>query len=610
MKKIINKLLPFIKNYKKNVVLNVIFNILNAFFGTLSFISLIPMMTVLFDKTKVVDKIPIWDGEIFNLVSYGKDFLNYNLSSFLDQGKPQMALLIVVALVIFTFLLKNLFGYLAAQNMMYLKNGVLTELRQELYQKIINLPVSFYSQKRKGDVMSRMLGDIGEMQNSFFIILELIVREPLTIIFSIYFMFVMSWKLTIFVFLFLPIAGFIISLIGKSLKARSLQAQQENGHLISIVEETLSGLKVIKSYNAEPNFLSKFSSSVNRLLNLSNKIGNKNNLAGPVSETLGIITIAILLWYGGSLVLVEKTIEGPQFLAYMGLAYNILTPAKAISKASYKVKNGMAAAERVFEIMDQDSNIPDLPNAKEITGFEKNIEIKNISFKYEDAYVLKDFSLTVPKGKTIALVGQSGSGKSTIANLLTRFYDVNKGDIYVDGNNIKDVTKKSLRALMGLVTQDSILFNDTIKYNIQIGPENATDKEIIDALKVANAWEFVKELPDGINTNIGDAGGKLSGGQKQRLSIARAVLKNPPIMVLDEATSALDTESEKMVQVALENMMKNRTSIVIAHRLSTIQKADLIVVMKKGEIVEQGNHQELIVKDGMYKRLVEMQSIA
>ena len=567
-------------------------------------------MTVLFDKTKVVDKAPIWNGELFDLVGYGKDFLNYNLSNLLEQGNPQMALLIVVTLVISTFLFKNLFGYLAAQNMMFLRNGVLTKLRQELYQKIINLPISFYSQKKKGDVMARMLGDIGEMQNSFFIILELIVREPLTIIFSIYFMFTMSWKLTLFVFLFLPIAGFIISRIGKSLKAQSLQAQQEGGHLISIVEETLSGLKVIKSYNAEPNFLNKFGSSVNRLLNLSNKIGNKNNLAGPISETLGIITIAILLWYGGNLVLVEKTIEGPQFLAYMGLAYNILTPAKAISKASYRVKNGMAAAERVFEIMDQDSNIPDLPNAKTINGFDQHIEIKNISFKYEDAYVLKDFSLTVPKGKTVALVGQSGSGKSTIANLLTRFYDVNKGEIFVDGNNIKAVTKKSLRSLMGLVTQDSILFNDTIKYNIQIGNKNATDEEIIDALKVANAWEFVKELPDGIYTNIGDAGGKLSGGQKQRLSIARAVLKNPPIMVLDEATSALDTESEKMVQIALENMMKNRTSIVIAHRLSTIQKADLIVVMKKGEIVEQGNHQELIAKDGMYKRLVEMQSIS
>jgi len=609
MKEIINRLLPFIKQYKKNVILNVVFNILNAFFGTLAFISLIPMMNVLFDKTQVVKEEPVWEG-ISNISDYGQQLLYYNVSNLLDKGDAKMALLIVVSLVISTFLFKNLFGYLAAQNMMFLRNGVLTKLRAVLYKKIINLPVSFYSQKRKGDVMARMLGDIGEMQNSFFIILELIVREPLTIFFSIYFMCLISWQLTLFVFLFLPIAGFIISRIGKSLKAKSLEAQQESGQLISIVEETLSGLKVIKSYNSEANFSNKFNHSINRLLRLSNNIGNKNNLAGPLSETMGIITIAILLWYGGSLVLVDKTIEGVHFLSFMGLAYNILTPAKAISKASYRVKNGMAAAERVFEIMDQETTIPDLPNAKNTNSFKKQVELKNISFKYDDDYVLKDFSLKIPKGKTVALVGQSGSGKSTIANLLTRFYDVNEGEISIDGECIKNLTKHSLRSLMGLVTQDSILFNDTIKYNIKLSKENATDDEIIEALKIANAWEFVKELPDGINTNIGDGGGKLSGGQKQRLSIARAVLKNPPIMILDEATSALDTESEKLVQVALENMMRNRTSVVIAHRLSTIKNADLIIVMKKGRIVEQGNHDALLEKNGMYKKLVEMQSIA
>ena len=608
MKKIINRLLPFIKEYKRNVILNVIFNILNAFFGTLSFISLMPMMNVLFDKKQVVENAPVWK-DIGNIIDYGEQLLYYNISNLLEKGDAQMALLIVVSLVISTFLFKNLFGYLAAQNMMFLKNGVLTDLREVFYKNIVNLPISFYSQKRKGDVMARMLGDIGEMKNSFFIILELIVREPLTILFSIIAMLMISAKLTLFVFLFLPIAGFIISRIGKSLKAKSLEAQQESGQLISIVEETLSGLKVIKSYNAESNFSNKFNNSIHRLLKLSNNIGNKNNLAGPLSETMGIIAIAVLLWYGGSLVLVDKTIEGVEFLVFMGLAYNILTPAKAISKASYRVKNGMAAAERVFEIMDQESTITNLPNAKETNHFQEQIELKNVSFKYEDDYVLKDFSIKIPKGKTVALVGQSGSGKSTIANLLTRFYDVNKGEISIDGENIKNITKHSLRSLMGLVTQDSILFNDSIKYNIKLSNKNATDDEIIEALKIANAWEFVKELPDGINTNIGDGGGKLSGGQKQRLSIARAVLKNPPIMVLDEATSALDTESEKLVQVALENMMKNRTSVVIAHRLSTIKKADLIIVMKKGEIVEQGTHYELLVKDGMYKRLVEMQSI-
>ncbi len=567
------------------------------------------MMKVLFDKTQVIKEAPVWKG-FSNIATYGEQFLYYNISNLLEKGNAQMALLLVVSLVISTFLFKNLFGYLAAQNMMYLRNGVLSKLRKVLYEKIVGLPISFFSQKRKGDVMARMLGDIGEMQNSFFILLELIVREPLTIIFSISAMFMISAKLTLFVFIFLPIAGFVISIIGKSLKTRSLEAQQESGKLISIVEETLSGLKVIKGYNAESNFLNKFNQSIQRLLRLSNKIGNKNNLAGPLSETMGIAAIAVLLWYGGNLVLVDKSIEGVTFLSFMGLAYNILTPAKAISKASYRVKNGMAAAERVFEIMDQETSIPDLPNAKEIVGFNKTIKLKNISFKYENQYVLNNFSLEINKGKTIALVGQSGSGKSTIANLLTRFYDVNKGEICIDGENIKNTSKHSLRALMGLVTQDSILFNDSIKYNIKLSNQNATDEEVIDALKIANAWEFVKEFPDGINTNIGDGGGKLSGGQKQRLSIARAVLKNPPIMILDEATSALDTESEKLVQVALENMMKNRTSIVIAHRLSTIKKADLIIVMKKGEIIEQGNHQELLEKQGMYKNLVEMQSIA
>ena len=344
-------------------------------------------------------------------------------------------------------------------------------------------------------------------------------------------------------------------------------------------------------------------------MRLSNSIGNKNNLASPLSEFLGIVTIAILLWYGGHMVLFEKSLEGAAFITYMALAYNILTPAKAISKASYQVKSGLAAADRVFTILEQENTITSKENAVSKTTFNENIAITNINFRYEEENVLKDFTLTVPKGKTVALVGQSGSGKSTIANLLTRFYDVQEGTIQIDGVDIKDMNLQSLRGLMGLVTQDSILFNDTIKNNILLGKESATDAEIIDALKIANAYEFVKDLPNGIETNIGDAGNKLSGGQKQRLSIARAVLKNPPIMILDEATSALDTESEKLVQVALENMMQNRTSIVIAHRLSTIQKADLIVVMQKGKIVEQGTHEQLIAMNGKYNKLVTMQSL-
>ena len=401
----------------------------------------------------------------------------------------------------------------------------------------------------------------------------------------------------------------MISSIGKRLKRQSLQTQQEAGRLISTVEETLSGLKIIKSYNAEQAFKKRFLKSADKILNLINKIGVKNNLAGPMSEFLGIITIAILLWYGGKLVLIEKVIEGTTFIGFMALAYGILTPAKAISKASYRVKNGIAAADRVFEILKQEDSMPDLKNATELSGFNKVIELKNISFKYENEFVLKDFSLKVKKGETVALVGQSGSGKSTIANLLTRFYDVNEGSISIDGKDIKHITKTSLRSQIGLVTQDSILFNNSIRNNLKIGSENATEDQMIEALKIANAWEFIKDLPEGIDTNIGDSGNSLSGGQKQRLSIARAVLKNSPIMVLDEATSALDTESEQLVQVALENMMKNRTSIVIAHRLSTIQNADFIVVMKQGKIIEQGKHQELLDKKGMYHKLVLLQSL-
>ncbi len=421
-------------------------------------------------------------------------------------------------------------------------------------------------------------------------------------------MFNISVKLTLFVFLFIPISGFIISRLGKNLKSKSNKAQAESGFFISILEETLGGMKVVKSYNAENTFTKKFTDSIMRMIKLSTSIGNKNNLASPLSEFLGIVTIAILLWYGGKMVLVDHTLEGAVFIVYMALAYNILTPAKAISKASYSVKAGMAAAERVLVILEHENPIKSKENAIEKNTFEDKIEIKNINFRYEEENVLKNFTITVPKGKTIALVGQSGSGKSTIANLLTRFYDVNEGNITIDGIDIKDMKLESLRGLMGLVTQDSILFNDTIKNNILLGKENATDEEVIEALKIANAYEFVMNLPNGIETNIGDAGNKLSGGQKQRLSIARAVLKNPPIMILDEATSALDTESEKFVQIALENMMQNRTSIVIAHRLSTIQKADNIIVMKKGEIVEQGTHTELLALNGTYSNLVTMQS--
>jgi subfamily B ATP-binding cassette protein MsbA len=609
----LKKIFPFVKPYKFHVVWNVIYNILYALFSTLSFIALIPMMQVLFDNAEKVTEKPVYTS-IWKITKFGKEYLYYYITELQNNNGPQYALLLVVSLVITTFLFKNLFNYLASNHLMHLKNGVLKDLRITMFTKIIDLPISFYSEKRKGDIMARMLGDVGEVQNSFFSILELIVKEPMTIIFTIIAMFAISVKLTIFVFIFIPISGYIISIIGKSLKSKSQNLQSEGGYLISIVEESLSGLKVVKSYNAENSFKRRFNDSVGRLLKLSNSIGRKNNLASPFSEFMGIIVIAVLLWFGGNMVLVDKlpngkaVLEGAQFLAYMGLAYNILTPAKSISKATYAVKSGMAAAQRVFEVLEVQNAITDKPNALVKASFDNEIAIENINFKYEDENVLKNFSLQIPKGKTVALVGQSGSGKSTIANLLTRFYDVQEGSIKIDGTDIKDMTMNSLRNMLGLVTQDSILFNDTIKNNILIGKENATDEEIIAALKVANAYEFVKDLPNGIYTNIGDAGNKLSGGQKQRLNIARAVLKNPPIMILDEATSALDTESEKFVQLALENMMQNRTSIVIAHRLSTIQKADKIVVMHRGEIVEQGTHDELLALNGTYSKLVLMQS--
>jgi subfamily B ATP-binding cassette protein MsbA len=601
------KLIPYTKPYKSHIIWNVIYNILYALFSTISMVTMFPLLEVLFKTNKEISHKPIYTG-IANVTSYSKELLFYHISNLNREHGPQYALLLAVGLVITTFLFKNLFNYLASYHIMHLKNGVLRDLRKKMFDKIIELPLSYYSEKRKGDVMARMLGDVGEVQNSFFSILELIVKEPLTIVFAIVAMLNISVKLTLFVFIFIPISGFVISKIGKNLKSKSTLAQQESGHLISIVEESLSGLKVVKSYNAEGTFKKRFGDSVNRLLKLSNSIGNKNNLASPMSEFMGILTIAVLLWYGGNLVLVDKTLEGSLFLVYMLLAYNILTPAKSISKASYAVKNGLAAAQRVFEVLETENTITNKENAIDKNTFEDKIEIKNINFRYEEENVLKNFTITVPKGKTIALVGQSGSGKSTIANLLTRFYDVNEGNITIDDIDIKDMKLESLRGLMGLVTQDSILFNDTIKNNILLGKENATDDEVIEALKIANAYEFVMNLPNGIETNIGDAGNKLSGGQKQRLSIARAVLKNPPIMILDEATSALDTESEKFVQIALENMMQNRTSIVIAHRLSTIQKADNIIVMKKGEIVEQGTHTELLALNGTYSNLVTMQS--
>lgn len=601
------KIFPFIIPYKKYAYLNIFFNVLYALFSTLSFVALIPVLKVIFNDKKEIFQKPVYDG-ISHLKSFCENYLNYYLTDSINKNGSFYVLMIMIIYIIIIFMLKNLFNYWAMYFSTFMRNGILMDMRISIYKKITSLPLGYYSKTTKGDVISKTIADVNEISNSYLSILEMAVREPLTIIFTLATMLFLSLKLTLFVLFFIPISGFIISKIGKSLKKNSRIVQEQQGKMLSILEETLTGLRVIKSFTAEKKFRSTFKETSLTFYKYSNIVLNRQNLASPMSEFLGILVIGILLIYGGYLVFVEKQMEAGFFLGYIMLAYNILTPAKAISKASYGLKRGNASADRVLEILEQENTITSKKDALKKDSFESKITIKNINFKYEEEAVLKDFSLEVNKGQTVALVGQSGSGKSTIANLLTRFYDVNEGTISIDGIDIKDMNLQSLRGLMGLVTQDSILFNDTIKANISLGKLDATDDEIIEALKIANAYEFVKDLPLGIYTNIGDSGNKLSGGQKQRLSIARAVLKNPPIMILDEATSALDTESEKFVQVALENMMQNRTSIVIAHRLSTIQKADKIVVMQKGEIVEQGTHEELIALNGTYNKLVTMQS--
>ena len=602
------KILAYAKPYLKYAYLNVVFNILYAIFNVLSVLGFIPVLGILFGKEEPVNVKPVYSG-ISSLYEYVSGSLNYKVTELMDSGGIDKALLFICILSFSLFFFKNLFRYLASFVLVFLRNGVVKDLRDSLYKKIVELPLSYFSEKKKGDIIARMTSDVQEVEVSFLTSLETVVREPLTIVLTLVSMFAISAKLTLFVFILLPVSGFIISAVGKKLKANSLLAQQETGNFLSFIEETLTGLRVIKGFNAEDKIEKKFTDSTTKFRNLMTSVLHRKTLASPMSEFLGSATIIAILWFGGRLVLGENSDMKPQeFFGYIGLFYLVLNPAKAISTAFYNIQKGNASAERILKILETENTIIDKPSAPVKEIFNGEIYFENISFKYKDEYVLKDFSLTIEKGKTVALVGQSGSGKSTLANLITRFYDVNEGAIKIDGINIKDITQKSLRNLMGIVTQDSILFNDSVKNNICLGVEQASDEEVLEASKIANAYEFIKDLPEQFETNIGDSGNTLSGGQKQRLSIARAVLKNPPIMVLDEATSALDTESEQLVQKALEEMTKNRTSLVIAHRLSTIQKADLIVVMKKGQIVEQGKHEDLLAKEGEYFKLVTMQS--
>ena len=603
-------ILKYEKKYRKFTVLNILFNILYAVFNVLSVLAFIPVLNILFGTEKKVIIKPIYEG-ITSIGSYLENSFNYFIyQKIIDDGEINV-LLFICLLSLSLFFFKNFFRYLASYVITFLRTGIVKDLRDKLYSKIVELPLAYFSEKRKGDIIARMTSDVQEVENSILTSIETIVREPLTVLISITIMLFMSLKLTLFVFILLPISGFIISSISKKLKANSVKAQKETGNFLSFIEETLTGLRIIKGFNAENVIAKKFNNSTTKFRDLMTSVFHRQTLASPMSEFLGSATIIAILWYGGAEV-INKTsaLDSSKFLGYILLFYTVLNPIKLITTTFYNIQKGEASAERIMTVLSTENSIKDKPNALTQVGFTNKIEFKNISFKYKNDYVLKDFSLTIYKGETVALVGQSGSGKSTLANLITRFYDVNKGNILIDNQNIKDVTKKSLRELMGIVSQDSILFNDTISNNIKLGNQNATDTAILAAAKIANADEFIQNLPEKYNTNIGDSGNTLSGGQKQRLSIARAVLKNPPIMILDEATSALDTESEQLVQTALEKMMQNRTSLVIAHRLSTIQKADTIVVMKKGKIVEQGKHKELLALKGEYYKLVTMQSLS
>lgn len=600
------KIFRFAKPYSKYMALNIFFNVLYAFFNAFSFLVLMPMLEVLFGENRAVYTKPSFSGAL-DFKTYVSDRMSFEVTRYAGED-PQRALLLVISLILVTFLLKNLFNYIALFFITFLRNGILKDIRISLYNTITKMSMAHFTEKRKGDLMSRVSNDVTEIQYSFLSIIELLIREPLTIAFALIMMFSISAKLTLFVLLFVPFAGILISRIGKTLQPKSNKVQIEVGEVLAKIEETISGLNIIKAFRAEGSFQAKFKDTNQRLFRLSNSLINRMNLSSPLSEFLGIGVFAVLLWYGGSLVLVEKQLNAAAFITFLGLAYGVLTPAKGISKALYSIKKGNAAAARILEVLETPNPIVDPVKPEKMSAFSKEISFNKVSFAYEEEIVIDKLNLTIPKGSSVALVGPSGGGKSTIANLVPRFYDVNEGSISIDGTDIRRFTKNDLRSLMGIVTQDSILFNDTVANNLRIAKPDATEKELKNAAEIANALSFIEALPKGLDTAIGDQGNKLSGGQKQRLSIARAVLKNPEILILDEATSALDTESERLVQEALIKMMKSRTSLVIAHRLSTIQNADLIVVLQNGKIAEKGTHEELIAKNGTYKKLIELQS--
>lgn len=601
------KILRFGYPYKTFAFLNIFFNLLYAFFSALSFVSLIPMLKVLFNTNKNNFVEAEYKG-IMNIHIYLKESLKNYLSKRLEDD-VESTLVFSICLVIMLFLLKNVCNYLALFFITFLKNGILKDLRNATYNKIIHFPISYFNKKSKGDLITRVTSDVNEIQNSYLSILELIFREPFTILFSLLVMFFFSIKLTLFVLVFVPLSGLIISSIGKRLKIDSSKIQQKQSDFISILDETINGQRIIKSSNAIPLFKEKFYRASKSFYLFSNKLYQRSSLAGPVSEFLGVVAIGILLWFGGNMVLVEGNLSNTTFLVYIGLAYNILTPAKGMSKSSYSIQKGIAAADRIQEILDLNYVLKDDKNAIPKNKLEKNIVFDKVWFNYENRTVINDLSFEIKKGEVVALIGPSGSGKTTLTHLLNRFYDVDKGNLKIDGIPYKKILLKSLYEMIGTVTQDPILFNDSIYNNILLGKKSAKETEIFNASKVANAHEFIKKLPKGYQTNIGELGNKLSGGEKQRITIARALLKDPDLLILDEATSALDSEAEMKVQQALDKLMKNRTSLIIAHKISTIKKADTILILDKGKIINSGKHEELLVKSSYYKNWVKKQQI-
>ncbi len=596
------KILKYLSPYWVRVAYNCFFNFLSAIFSVFSLTMIIPILGILFNAHPVVEEpVPL----ALSVDSIEQNF-NYYISNLIQAHGEFYALGFIAVIVIITSLLRNGFRYLAMYHLAATRTGVVKNIRDSLYEKTINLPLSYYTNERKGDVLSRMTNDVQQIELTIISSLEMITREPLTIMVYLVTLFIISPVLTIFVLILLPLSGFLIARVGKNLKVAALRGQSKLGIIMSVIEETLSGLRIIKSFNAEDKITRRFYSLNSLYTKVMTKMYRRHYLAGPISEFLGILVVVIIVLYGGSLVLGgQSTLSSQAFLGYIAIFSQIISPAKYFSKAFYNIQKGMASVDRIEELMKAENTIVEIKDAKPIKTFKDFIEYKNVFFKYDgtNTEVLKNINIKIPKGKTVALVGHSGAGKSTFVDLLPRILDVSKGEILIDGLNIKNLKIKDLRALMGNVNQEAILFNDNFFNNIAIGSENVSEDKVIKAAKIANAHEFITKTPNGYYTNIGESGSKLSGGQRQRLSIARAVLHNPPILILDEATSSLDTESERLVQNALMQVMENRTSIVIAHRLSTVVNADIICVLHEGEIIESGSHNELIKKEGLYYKL-------